>query len=172
MRGLSMVNSYSIIVMGWGYVRYGFPRSWLILTLLANVALSLVLAAHIDSRRGRCTVPVEAELVRSEHREAFRPPIVLFRGFIGCMTSGVTVGAVMSVLRRTPSLLSCACSGRSWASDARAPFGWTRPVRRTHRTGESYLRTGGTTCASTLAWLPSACWLQSRWLAAHSGELM
>ena len=23
MRGLSMVNSYSIIVMGWGYVRYG-----------------------------------------------------------------------------------------------------------------------------------------------------
>lgn len=74
MRGLSMVNSYSIIVTGWGYVRYGFPRSWLILTLLANVALSLVLAAHIDSRRGRCTVPVEAELVRSEHREAFRPP--------------------------------------------------------------------------------------------------
>lgn len=73
MRGLSMVNSYSIIAMGWGYVRYGFPRSWLILTLLANVALSLVLAAHIDSLRGRCTVPVEAELVRSEHREALRP---------------------------------------------------------------------------------------------------
>ena len=74
MRGLSMVNSYSIIVMGWGYVRYGFPRSWLILTLLANVALSLVLAAHIDSRRGRCTVPVEAELVLSEVREIPNPP--------------------------------------------------------------------------------------------------
>ena len=63
MRGLSMVNSYSIIVTGWDYVRYGFPRSWLILTLLANVALSLVLAAHIDSHRGRCTMPVEAKLM-------------------------------------------------------------------------------------------------------------
>ena len=40
--------------------------------LLANVVISLILAAHIDSLRGRCTVPVEAELVRSEHRGALR----------------------------------------------------------------------------------------------------
>ena len=72
MRGLSMVNSYSIIFMGWCYVRYGLPKSWLFFILLANVVISLILAAHIDSLRGRCTVPVEAELVRSEHRGALR----------------------------------------------------------------------------------------------------
>ena len=57
MRVLSMVNSYSIIFMGWLCVRHGFPKSLLILTLLANVVLSLVLAAHIDSLRRRCTLP-------------------------------------------------------------------------------------------------------------------
>ena len=52
MRGLSMVNSYSIIFMGWCYVRYGLPKSWLFFILLANVVISLILAAHIDSLRG------------------------------------------------------------------------------------------------------------------------
>ena len=175
MRGLSMVNSYSIIFMGWCYVRYGLPKSWLFFILLANVVISLILAAHIDSLRGRCTVPVEAELVRSGHCGVIVSIVLagdVAGSFTGRMMSGVTVGATMSASRRTPSPLSCPCSGRSWASDARAPFGWTRPVRRTQRTGASCLQTGGTTCASTLAWLPSACWLRSRWLAAHSGELM
>ena len=69
-----MVHSYSTLILVYWCVRDGFSELWLIPILVVNAVLSLVLAAHINSRRGHCTVPVEGELVRSEHREAFRPP--------------------------------------------------------------------------------------------------
>ena len=69
-----MVHSYSTLILVYWCVRDGFSELWLIPILVVNAVLSLVLAVHINSRRGHCTVPVEGELVRSEHREAFRPP--------------------------------------------------------------------------------------------------
>ena len=69
-----MVHSYSTIALVYWCVRGGFSGSWLIPILVVNAMLSLVLAARIDSLRGRCTVPVEAELVLSEVREIPNPP--------------------------------------------------------------------------------------------------
>ena len=74
MRGLSMVNSYSTLFLVYWCVRYNFSILGLIPLLVVNAVLSFVLAAHINSRRKHCTVPVEAELVQSERREALRPP--------------------------------------------------------------------------------------------------
>ena len=74
MRGLSMVHSYSTLLLVYWCVRYNFSILGLIPLLVVNAVLSFVLAAHINSRREHCTVPVEAELVQSEHRKAFRPP--------------------------------------------------------------------------------------------------
>lgn len=72
MRGLSMVNSYSTLFLVYWCVRYNFSILGLIPLLVVNAVLSFVLAAHVNSRRKHCTVPVEAELVRSEHRGALR----------------------------------------------------------------------------------------------------
>ena len=74
MRGLSMVNSYFTLLLVYWCVRYNFSILGLIPLLVVNAVLSFVLAAHINSRRKHCTVPVEAELVQSERREALRPP--------------------------------------------------------------------------------------------------
>ena len=75
-----MVHSYSTLILVYWCVRYNFSVPGLIPILVVNAVLSFVLAAHINSRRKHCTVPVEAELVQSEHREALRPPpIVLLR---------------------------------------------------------------------------------------------
>ena len=74
MRGLSMVNSYSTLFLVYWCVRYNFSILGLIPLLVVNAVLSFVLAAHVNSRRKHCTVPVEAELVQSERREALRPP--------------------------------------------------------------------------------------------------
>lgn len=74
MRGLSMVHSYSTLALVCWCVWYGFSEFWLIPILVLNAVLSLVLALHINSRRGRCTVPVEGELVLSEVREIADPP--------------------------------------------------------------------------------------------------
>ena len=172
MRGLSMVHSYSTLLLVYWCVRYNFSILGLIPLLVVNAVLSFVLAAHINSRREHCTVPVEAELVRSEHREAFRPPYrpvsrIHWMHDVWRYRWGDDVCFAEDTIP-----LSCPCSGRSWASDARAPFGWTRPVRRTQRTGASCPQTGGTTCTSTMLRPLSVCGVQSRWLAAHSGELM
>ena len=74
MRGLSMVNSYLTLLLVYECVRCNFSILGLIPLLVVNAVLSFVLAAHINSRRKHCTVPVEAELVQSERREALRPP--------------------------------------------------------------------------------------------------
>ena len=74
MRGLSMVNSYFTLLLVYECVRCNFSILGLIPLLVVNAVLSFVLAAHINSRRKHCTVPVEAELVQSERREALRPP--------------------------------------------------------------------------------------------------
>ena len=74
MRGLSMVNSYFTLLLVYECVRCNFSILGLIPFLVVNAVLSFVLAAHINSRRKHCTVPVEAELVQSERREALRPP--------------------------------------------------------------------------------------------------
>ena len=74
MRGLSMVNSYLTLLLVYECVRCNFSILGLIPFLVVNAVLSFVLAAHINSRRKHCTVPVEAELVQSERREALRPP--------------------------------------------------------------------------------------------------
>ena len=74
MRGLSMVNSYLTLLLVYECVRCNFSILGLIPLLVVNAVLSFVLAAHVNSRRKHCTVPVEAELVQSEHREALRPP--------------------------------------------------------------------------------------------------
>ena len=74
MRGLSMVNSYLTLLLVYECVRCNFSILGLIPLLVVNAVLSFVLAAHINSRGKHCTVPVEAELVQSERREALRPP--------------------------------------------------------------------------------------------------
>ena len=74
MRGLSMVNSYLTLLLVYECVRCNFSILGLTPLLVVNAVLSFVLAAHINSRRKHCTVPVEAELVQSERREALRPP--------------------------------------------------------------------------------------------------
>ena len=74
MRGLSMVNSYLTLLLVYECVRCNFSILGLIPFLVVNAVLSFVLAAHVNSRRKHCTVPVEAELVQSERREALRPP--------------------------------------------------------------------------------------------------
>ncbi len=74
MRGLSMVNSYLTLLLVYECVRCNFSILGLIPLLVVNAVLSFVLAAHINSCRKHCTVPVEAELVQSERREALRPP--------------------------------------------------------------------------------------------------
>ena len=74
MRGLSMVNSYLTLLLVYECVRCNFSILGLIPLLVVNAVLSFVLAAHVNSRRKHCTVPVEAELVQSERREALRPP--------------------------------------------------------------------------------------------------
>jgi len=69
-----MVNSYLTLLLVYECVRCNFSILGLIPLLVVNAVLSFVLAAHINSRRKHCTVPVEAELVQSERREALRPP--------------------------------------------------------------------------------------------------
>ena len=69
-----MVHSYSTLILVYWCVRYNFSVPGLIPILVVNAVLSFVLAAHVNSRRKHCTVPVEAELVQSERREALRPP--------------------------------------------------------------------------------------------------
>ena len=112
-----MVHSYSTLILVYWCVRDGFSELWLIPILVVNAVLSLVLAAHINSRRKHCTVPVEGELVLSEYHEAFRspmdPPRVLARRLCGCVMSGGTAGVMMSASLRAPSPLSCFGSGHS-----------------------------------------------------------
>jgi hypothetical protein len=69
-----MVNSYLTLLLVYECVRCNFSILGLIPFLVVNAVLSFVLAAHVNSRRKHCTVPVEAELVQSERREALRPP--------------------------------------------------------------------------------------------------
>ena len=64
-----MVHSYSTLLLVYWCVRYKFSVPGLIPILVVNAVLSFVLAAHISSRKRRCTVPVEGELVLSEVRE-------------------------------------------------------------------------------------------------------
>ena len=70
-----MVHSYSTLLLVYWCVRYNFSVPGLIPILVVNAVLSFVLAAHINSRRKHCTVPVEGELVLSEYHEAFRSPM-------------------------------------------------------------------------------------------------
>ena len=70
-----MVHSYSTLILVYWCVRYNFSVPGLIPILVVNAVLSFVLAAHINSRRKHCTVPVEGELVLSEYHEAFRSPM-------------------------------------------------------------------------------------------------
>ena len=131
MRGLSMVNSYLTLLLVYECVRCNFSILGLIPLLVVNAVLSFVLAAHINSRRKHCTVPVEAELVQSERREALRPPhrpvamihwthdVWRYRWGDDVCFAEDTIPPLMSLFR---PLVGIRRSGTIWVDPYRSPY--------------------------------------------------